>query len=265
MEASGLHVRGDCTVRSMAGPEQRRALRVAEDVAAACSALLGDRLVTVVVHGSLALDSFAPGRSDVDVLAVVETPLGDDEIAAFPALVARIEPSVRIDLRVVTRAVAASPTPAPPLELYVGLHPPAEPEIETRVAGERDLAVELSIVRAAGRALVGAEPRDVVGAVPSEWVVAYGDEVMSRWQELTDDAENGELMVLTTCRIWRFASEGVHCSKAEAGRWALARDPSLAAVESALRQRAGEPGVHVDPADIAHLLALVRGEIANRR
>jgi hypothetical protein len=33
------------------------------------------------------------------------------------------------------------------------------------------------------------------------------------------------------------------------------------AVEAALRQRAGGPDVRIEPADIAHLLALVRSEI----
>jgi len=47
-------------------------------------------------------------------------------------------------------------------------------------------------------------------------------------------------MVLTACRMWRFAVDGVHCSKSEAARWALARDPSLVAIEQALRQRRGD-------------------------
>jgi hypothetical protein len=42
---------------------------------------------------------------------------------------------------------------------------------------------------------------------------------------LTDDAENAAFMVLTACRIWRFALESVHCSKAQAAQWALDRDP----------------------------------------
>ena len=75
-------------------------------------------------------------------------------------------------------------------------------------------------MRADGRSLVGPQPAAVVGAMPDEWVVAYGDEALERWQH-TDDAEHAALMVLTACRIWRFAVEGVHCSKTEAARWAL--------------------------------------------
>jgi Domain of unknown function (DUF4111) len=33
--------------------------------------------------------------------------------------------------------------------------------------------------------------------------------------------------VLTACRVWRFAEEGRHASKAAAAEWALGRDPTL--------------------------------------
>src|SRR6185436_8794431 len=41
------------------------------------------------------------------------------------------------------------------------------------------------------------------------------------WQTVTDDAESAQYMVLTACRMWLFAVEKRHASKADAGRWAL--------------------------------------------
>ena len=241
------------------------AAALAAEIAAACSEVLGDRLVAVILHGSLVLGDYSPGRSDVDLLAVVERPLTDDELAALEqVLLARRAGAAGIDLRVVTRAVAAAPTESPAMELYVGLHHGQEPEVLRRIDGERDLVAELSMVRADGRSLVGPEPTAVVGAIPDEWVVAYGDQVLERWQQLTDDAEHAGLMVLTACRIWTFAVEGVHCSKTVAARWALQREPALPAVEAALRRRAGDTKAQVEPADIAALLARVRGELARR-
>lgn len=68
-------------------------------------------------------------------------------------------------------------------------------------------------------------------------------------------------MVLTACRIWRLSIEGVHCSKTAAGRWALERDPSLRAVEQALRQRTVDPAAPIGEEGIRRVLALVRQEL----
>jgi predicted nucleotidyltransferase len=243
----------------------RAATEFAQEIADSCAELLGDRLVAVILHGSLVLGDYSPASSDVDLLAIVERPLTDDELAALAELgLARRGTVAGIDLRVVTRAAAGEPTESPAMELYIGVHHDHEPELLRRIDGERDLVAELSMVRVGGRSLVGPDPTAVVAAMPAEWVVAYGDQVLERWQQLTDDAEHAALMVLTACRIWRFAVEGVHCSKTEAARWALLQDPALPAVEAALRRRIGDTNGQIAPADIAALLARVRAELARR-
>jgi predicted nucleotidyltransferase len=249
-----------------AGDPRRRATTFAEQLASRCANALGDRVVAVILHGSLTLGDFTPGRSDIDLLIVVEQPLADEEIGALQEAVdpLRGEAPSRVDLRVVTRAVAAAPAPAPAMEASIALRPGQPLAVETRVAGEPDLVVEFSLVRGHGRSIVGADPSTVIGAVPDEWVVEVGDRQLAAWERLADDAAHAELMVLTTCRIWRFSAEGVHCSKSEAGHWALARDPSLTVVEEALRQRGGDPEATIGEEGIRCLIALVRREIAHR-
>jgi hypothetical protein len=252
----------------MNGPEEASATATAfaERLARACADVLGDLVVAALLHGSLTLGDFVPGRSDVDLLLVVGRRLQDRELSALAETAGALSAGVphRVDLRLVTRGVAATPSPAPPLEAGFAFRPGHPPEVERRVAGEPDLVVEFSVVRAHGRAIFGPGPRSVIGAVPPAWVDAAGDRALAAWQHLTDDAPHAELMVLTTCRVWRHHSERVHCSKSAAGHWALARDPSLIAVRDALRQRRGEPGVAIQPDDIGRLLALVRRALAAR-
>jgi hypothetical protein len=69
-------------------------------------------------------------------------------------------------------------------------------------------------------------------------------------------------MVLTACRIWRFAIENVHCSKAEAAEWALGRDPSLAAVRHAVQE---ERTSTIAEQDVADLLGTVLRDTAPAR
>ena len=116
----------------------------------------------MILHGSLTLDDYLPGRSDVDLLVVVYDPLTEAQLDALAEAVAghRSRAPGPVDLRLVTRQVAASPTPAPPLEAYLRLTPGSGVRLEERRhPGERDLAVELSVCHAHGRTVgAGARP-----------------------------------------------------------------------------------------------------------
>jgi len=96
-------------------------------------------------------------------------------------------------------------------------------------------------------------------------VVAAGDAQLAAWQAIGDDPPYAELTVLTACRVWRFAEEGRHVSKAAAGERALGRDPTLGVVGDALRRRHGDPAARIDPAQVARLLAVVRGACQGTR
>jgi Nucleotidyltransferase domain len=97
-------------------------------LARSCADALRETVAGVILHGSLTLGDYLPGRSDVDLLVVVDPP-------------------GRVDLRVVTRQVAGAPTPAPPMEAYIEITPTSGSElyVERRHPGERDLVVEFSI------------------------------------------------------------------------------------------------------------------------
>jgi hypothetical protein len=243
----------------------KEALGFAEMLARSCSEALGGIVAGVILHGSLTFDDYLPGRSDVDLLVVAQDPLRDAQLAALTEALAGRRPRAPgpADLRVVTRQVAASPVPAPPMEAYLRLTPSSGVRLEARRhPGERDLAVELSVGRAHGRSLWGAAPAELIGEVPDRWVVAAGDAQLADWQAIGDDPPYAELTVLTACRVWRFAEEGRHCSKAAAAEWALGRDSTLGVVGDALRRRHGDPAARIDPAQVARLLAVVRARLA---
>jgi hypothetical protein len=77
--------------------------------------VLGEILTSVIVHGSLTLDDYAPGqRDDVDLLAIVDRSL----TRALRAEQAHAP--CRLDLRFVTRAVATTPPESPPMQAARG-------------------------------------------------------------------------------------------------------------------------------------------------
>ncbi len=248
---------------------QREALQSAEAVAREAHRALGDSVAGVLLHGSLALGDFVPGRSDIDLLVVVDDPLTPAQIAALGEAAGRQASRAPgpVDLRVVTGEVAAAPTPLPPMEAYLRIRRDREPRVraEGRHPGERDLIVELSVCRTRGRALLGPPPAELIGEVPDDWVLDTGDSQLADWQEIGDDPPYAELTVLTACRLWRFAEERLHCSKDAAGEWALRRDPSLNVVRQALHQRRGDPNHPIDARQVHDLLVLVRRRVSEAR
>ncbi|MBS2966841.1 DUF4111 domain-containing protein [Actinocrinis puniceicyclus] len=120
------------------------------------------------------------------------------------------------------------------MQLLVGRCPASTTlEVVVRAEACADLIPELSMAREFGRALHGAAPVDVIGSVPGRWIVQDGQHWLNRWLELTGDTENAAFMMLTACRMWRFAATGEHSFKTAAALWVLARDPSLMAVRQA--------------------------------
>jgi predicted nucleotidyltransferase len=213
---------------------------------------------SVILHGSLAAGGFRAGHSDIDLLVIVDGGLTDDQMASVEHLArqADLGDAAGLDLHLVTAEVAAAPTREPALELQIGRSTGAV-EIARRVPADPDLPTELSMARADGRALHGAAPRDVIAPIPAEWIVERGRFWLRTWQSLTGDTAHAAFMVLTACRIWRFAAENVYCAKEQAGEWALRRDPSLSAVQEALFQYGHSKAAVIDERAIAHLLDTV--------
>ncbi|GLZ00369.1 aminoglycoside adenylyltransferase domain-containing protein [Actinoplanes sp. NBRC 103695] len=215
-------------------------LALATSLAHACADVVDG---TVILHGSLALGGYRPGRSDIDLLLLTPRALTPPQVTALREL------DGPLDLHVIAASAAAHPTPAPPVELYSG-----HGEFTVGVPSDPDVIAELSTARATGISLIGPPPASVIGPVPAAWVRARGRHWLTAWLGLTDDAEHATFMVLTACRMWRFAAEGVHSPKTEAARWALTQDPSLSAIRQAILGYETGTVTPLEPAGIARVL-----------
>ena len=233
------------------------ALVAVQRLADTCADILGANLVSAILHGSLTTDDFRPGESDLDLLLVIESRLTSAQADALVEAVraADLGPAAGIDLLVVTRQVAAAPADAPARELAVGYRPGAgDWDVDGRDDHVSDVWPELSEARAHGRSLVGPEPRDVLGEVPRDRVRDNGTAWLRSWLGLTDDEENAVYMVLTACRMWRFAVTGEHTSKSAAARWALEQDPPQRGVELALAARTTSAAPRITPQQVEEVL-----------
>lgn len=203
------------------------AFQFAADVAHAVADAVGDAMLAAVLHGSLVTASFVPGRSDIDLLVIVSRPLGSEDVGALTDVAERLSGVAcpAVDLRVVSKSATERPSASPRLEFGVRISQEGLADLYGQGSPEPDLLVEFATARAAGRSLIGPPPEAVIGPVPAPWIDAYGLALVKRWQALFDDDAHAEFMVLTACRVWRFAVERILCSKERllTGRWSTLR------------------------------------------
>lgn len=213
---------------------------LADRVLAALREQLGDDLVGVYVHGSAALGGFVWGRSDLDVLAVVSEGDADGEAegegdadsepherdwAAVGAAVSTVgDEWTPLELSVIRRSLAESPHEPWDFAVHVTVSDGAQRDsrvVLDRGDGDPDLLLHLAVVRAAGIALHGPAPAELVGAIDRDEVLAQlVDEL--RWG--VDNADEG-YAVLNACRALRFAETGELVSKVDGAEWLLEQRP----------------------------------------
>ena len=199
------------------------------------------------VGGSAAIGAYERGRSDLDVMAAVNGPLEDPVRAGVVASVRHEAlpcPARKLELVVHRRRALARGEPGVELNLETG---PAE-TVTPRVDGFW-FVIDLSVVRAHGRAIFGPPPGALVAEPRPDAVLAALQEALewhSRPDAPLDDA------VLNACRALRFVREGRWSSKRDAAEWAVAQGivPATLA-HGALALRSGDPAGAVDPAAAA--------------
>lgn len=227
--------------------------------------LAGSRVVAAYLHGSLVSDDFVSGLSDLDVLVVVDQPVPEDAVGPLvdAAAAAGRAAGTDVDLRLVARDVVERADRNPILELGISVRRGRTPEafVETRRGIELDLLIELSICRQKSEAIIGPDAAEVLFNVPPQWVTEVGVGCIEQWQERPFESKYSDLMVFTACRIWRFATDGVHVSKTAAALWAQQRRPDLEVLQVSLDRRGG---VHRDPPVervVRELLGVVLAEV----
>lgn len=196
---------------------------------------LSTELVGIYLHGSLAMGSYYPPKSDVDLLVVVNVRLTVPQRAGLAALLVSLSderPTVGdIELSVVTQHSARSFEHPLPYEVHFSaMWKERIRRGEVEFAGDGrdpDLAAHVTSVRERGVALLGPNPGEVFAPVPDR---DFHDSVMAdlAWIVEGDNIlETPFYAVLNGCRMLMSRAEPATKvpSKDEAGDWALEHVP----------------------------------------
>lgn len=192
--------------------------------------VLGSDALGAYLFGSIVAGGLRP-RSDLDLLVVASRRLTPDErraiITRLLPLSGRGDPSGRsrpVELTIVVQADVRPWRYPPRLELLYGdwLRPDFERgTFDPWESPNPDLALTITQVRAAHRALFGPPPAALLDAPPPEEVRrAMLDGIPGLLANLETDTAN---VVLTLARIWVTLSTARILPKDRAADWALAR------------------------------------------
>jgi len=235
--------------------------------------LLGDRLIGVYPTGSVALDGYRPGRSDLDLIAVAEQPT-PTEVAGIAAGLAHDAlpcPATGLEFVLYDRATLGRLTTEAGFALNLNTGRELPPKVETSAGdGPRFwYPIDRDITHQQGQVLTGPDFGSLAARQPFPAILdVVTESVAAHLAALT---EHGDNAVLNGCRSLRFHAERRWTTKPDAATWASTHAPPRfaalisAALESFGRDRAVGHVVAVDRAGefLGYVLDRLRGSASS--
>jgi streptomycin 3"-adenylyltransferase len=194
--------------------------------------VLGDNLVGVYLHGSIAMGCFTWETGDIDFLVVVEAPLTQAEKEALVRVLLDMDREATpkgFEMSVMLRSACRIFVHPAAFELHFSNAHKARAAADLAAycrdmpGTDPDLAAHVTVLRTRGERLCGAEIDAVFGEVPR---AAYVDSLMCDIASAEEDiADNPVYVTLNLCRVLAYLMEGSVLSKAEGGTWGLTHLP----------------------------------------
>jgi hypothetical protein len=212
-------------------------------------AVLGEALIAVYPTGSLALDGYVPGRSDIDLMAVVDPVPPRSVLRAVAARLSHEElpcPATGLEFVLYPRRTVSAGTvdAGYVLDLNTGRELPPKVGLDPGDGPRFWYAIDRSVSYQSDLALVGPPPQAVLRPVPFEVLLPVVVESIRGFASSV--AEYGDNAVLNGCRALRYGAQRRWYAKPVAARWALDAAPAFgtligAAIASHAAGRAVRP------------------------
>lgn len=206
--------------------------KVLEDIAREYKKILGNNLVGIYIHGSLAFGCFNPNKSDIDFIVVVKKePILEEKEALIKTLLnlSSKAPKKGYEMSVVLESVCKKFVYPTPFELhYSNMHLQScinnlREYCTTMKGTDKDLAAHFTIIKEVGYTLIGKPILQVFGEVPKE---NYLQSIMYDIEEADKIIkENPVYIILNLCRVLAFKNQDLILSKEQGGIWGIENLP----------------------------------------
>ena len=212
--------------------------------------VFGGALVGVYTTGSLALGGFTPGRSDIDLMAVVE---GPERPEACLDLAARLDhrrlpcPASGLEFVLYPRAIVTTPSTEAGylLNLNTGPELPPVTDLNSSSAPAFWFVLDRAVTAQSGEAVIGPPTQTLFRVPPAQQLLPVVLAAVEAQKQGSSDLLDN--VVLNACRALRFAEDRRWYSKVAAGlRTAATPGPFTGLIHTALATHA--QGRHAGPA-----------------
>ena len=206
--------------------------------------ILGENLIGIYIHGSLAFGCYNPKQSDIDFLTVTERSPSLAEKRTILERLVRLEadaPRKGFEMSVVLAGYCRHFAYPTPYELhYSKTHKKAflaapDEYCKAMRGTDPDLAAHFTVVRETGVTLYGESARSLFAPVPR---ADYLDSIRRDAADAEKEIESDPVyFVLNLCRVLAYLQAGLVLSKADGGHWAIKElpEPFHPVIREALR------------------------------
>ncbi|KAF4455966.1 Streptomycin 3''-adenylyltransferase [Fusarium austroafricanum] len=218
---------------------------------------LKGQLVGVYLFGSASYDAYEPGLSDLDVQAIVKSPLKSDEKQAIISRLSQNNlscPATKLEFVLYAQSSVNPANRHPRFELNLNTGPHQSDHVSLDPANESShwFLLDIAMGRQLGRCLYGSPITEAFGAIPLRWVLEGMADSLEWHQENEASSTNS---VLNACRSWRFIVTGEFCSKLDGAEWAMRQPDCPAIVERAIAAR--KTGINLAASQVMELYHIV--------
>lgn len=211
---------------------------------------LADQILGVYLFGSASNDAYEPGLSDLDVQAVVKSPLSSFAIQTIISNVCQKSlpcPATKLELVIYNQHAVHPSSRHPRFELNFSTGPFQSDHICLDPSKESShwFLLDIGMGYDLGRCLYGLEIPQTFDVIPREWILeAISDSL--QWHLINEC--NTPNSILNACRSWHFIETGKFVSKQQGAQWAMQQQscPSIVQLAvTALHSKQNLPTIQV--------------------
>lgn len=235
-------------------------------VATSLRRLLGSELVGTYFVGSVVLGGYVAGESDIDIVAICESPLPQKLMR--PVADALLDPALGcpargLEFTLYRRKTAATPTHGAAFEVNVNGGPRMPRSVHLDPSSEPWFwyVLDRAIAHRHGIAITGPPAADLFADVPRPTLLEAMTDSMA-WHRTYEKATL--YSVLNGCRTWRYAAQDVLGSKLDGAAWARQRWRNPALIDAAVALRHGRPAA-LNANQVDEFLSFVQAEIRRKQ